>query len=529
MKKMEKSMKLFISIVLVSLICLFAVNVSFATDESSLEKEIYYVVANNSKTSTKIKISKVDGENYLFLPSSADLSNLVLNCTKINTSISLKKSNGDEILIKSGEAFDFTSFYGSKPLDGIYSVKVIVKEYVGEDLPANIEDLKDIEPSSTQEMSLNIMKSSNIDSMFIQSANAETAGRDYIEASEDHSAKANGKVALVQEDGSFIYDGTLKEIKGRGNSTWRESDKKPYQIKLDKKADLINPEDGSNAGKKWVLLANSMDPSMLRNKITYDLGKELGLLNTPDCKTIDLYYDGEYRGTYLLSEKVEISKTVVNINDLESEIEDANDGVDLDTLETAKGTDKYGNEYQYVVGIKNPENITGGYLLEIDDAYYASEKSWFTTISGKHYVVKSPEYLSKEGIEYISNIINEIEICINNNGINPDTNKKLEDYIDIDSFAKYILVQELTKNSDAYISSTYMYKDKDDDKIYAGALWDFDTAYGIRTNPSYLSDAESLLLKFNFESVDSFKIKMNEIYKSEVYPLVKNILLGNTS
>ena len=79
-------------------------------------------------------------------------------------------------------------------------------------------------------------------------------------------------------------------------------DKRPYQIKLSKKASLIDGTKG-NASKKWVLLANYADPTLLRNSIVLNTAYELGISSTPQCRTIDLYYDGEYCGTYLLAEK----------------------------------------------------------------------------------------------------------------------------------------------------------------------------------------------------------------------------------
>lgn len=134
---------------------------------------------------------------------------------------------------------------------------------------------------------------------------------------------------MVDSDGSVIYDKdafgdkkTLSSIKGRGNSTWGNGVKKPYQISLSSKADLI----GTDApAKKWILLANSADATLLHSSVAFNLAAELGLA-TVDVRPIDLYYDGEYRGSYLLAEKIEIKPGRVDIFDLEEAIENANLG-----------------------------------------------------------------------------------------------------------------------------------------------------------------------------------------------------------
>jgi hypothetical protein len=172
--------------------------------------------------------------------------------------------------------------------------------------------------------------------------------------------------------------------------------------------------------------------------------------------------------------------------------------------------------------------MTGGYLLEIDNAYYASEKCWFKTDSGDYYVIKSPEYVSKEGMEYISNFVNEYDRCINNYGINPDNGKKLKDYIDIEEIAKVVLIQELSKNSDGFESSTYLYKEKDEDVLHAGSIWDFDGSYSSRIDLEELINPEGFLCRTNLIYVPEVQIAMQKIFTEELYPIINNIILGTS-
>jgi hypothetical protein len=105
-------------------------------------------------------------------------------------------------------------------------------------------------------------------------------------------------------------DGVVGEVKPRGNYTYTLA-KKPYQIKLDKKRPLF----GMPAAKTWILLANYADMSLMRNKLAYDLGASLGLHGSPDSRWVDLKINGQYRGNYLITEKVEVKTNRVDLTD----------------------------------------------------------------------------------------------------------------------------------------------------------------------------------------------------------------------
>lgn len=278
-----------------------------------------------------------------------------------------------------------------------------------------------------------LMQSGNIASVFLTSADPENQGRDYIDGSPDHTTKAAGSIRVLSHEAKVRYSGEFSAIKGRGNTSWTAASKKSYQVKLDKKGDLLSAAQhgwATEKAKKWLLIGNPFDPTLMRNEVTYQLAKDIGMPAAVDAEAVDLYYDGEYRGSYLLTEKVEIGEGRVDIDDLEEEIEAANPGVDLDDLPTMSGKTSYGTDMQYVSGIIDPAVYTGGYLLELDEAFYMTEKSWFTTSSGLHFVSKSPEYLSSEQMRYISSLVNDAIECMSNGGRNPRTGKQLFDYFD---------------------------------------------------------------------------------------------------
>lgn len=212
----------------------------------------------------------------------------------------------------------------------------------------------------------------------------------------------------------------------------------------------------------------------MRNFITDEVAQALGLSFTPQSDFVDLYYDGEYRGTYQLSEKVEVNGGRFDIAELENESEDE---VDIESHPAAMGQNSYGNAFKYVTGVKQPADITGGYLVELDQAYYAAERSWFTVQHCDdllHFVLKSPEDASEDEVRYISERFQD--------AFDHQNLSSVASYIDVDQLARVFLVEELAKNPD-YIkySSTYFYVDANDALLHAGPVWDFDNAYGIHT------------------------------------------------
>lgn len=383
------------------------------------------------------------------------------------------------------------------------------------------------------ERSVTVLVSSGVRSMFLSSDDPAGEGRHFVEASPDHSAKAKGSMALVNPDGSVVYDGRLTQIKGRGNSTW-QAEKKPYQIKLDEKCDLLQTGAEDNENKTWVLLAESIDVTLAHNLVALELASALGLRGTPECAPVDLYYDGEYRGTYLLTEKVEVNEGRVDIHKLEDDIEEANAGVDVGELPIARTTNRYGNTVQYVDGVTDPQDISGGYLVELDNAYYEGERSWFETSAG-YFVVKEPESLSLAQMTYVSELMQEAIDSCNAEGVNPVTGRPCTDYLDVDSLAKAHLVNEFSKNVDWTSSSTYFYLPalSDSEKglshvFYAGPVWDFDSAFGVRINDPALTSPEGIYFSGAHEpwfmACPAVAERFDEVARDELLPVMREFL-----
>lgn len=290
------------------------------------------------------------------------------------------------------------------------------------------------------------------------------------------------KMFITDKNGvNHYYDkaDTTSEIKVRGNTT-DDYNKQPFQIKLDKKHDLF----GMGEAKTWILLANYLDQSNIRNSVMYKIGELLGI-NTSSFQSIDLYINGEYYGIYLLCEKVQIHSQRVNIFDLEEENELLNPNNYGLTRRKTNGTlidETIITEYQYVRGMENPADISGGYLIELDNNYYEGEKCYFKTSNGNAYVIKSPELASQEQVEYIARIFADMEEAIysptgkNSKGIH------YSQYADVESLAYAYILQELGRNWDSGSSSMYFYKDRDVNgeftKVVKGPLWDCDNTLG---------------------------------------------------
>lgn len=383
------------------------------------------------------------------------------------------------------------------------------------------------------EMDVCLMQSSNLASVFLVSDDPENKGRPFIDGSADHTTKASGSIRVLSNDASERYSGEFSAIKGRGNTSWSAASKKSYQVKLSKKADLLDGvahEGESEKAKKWLLIGNPFDPTLMRNEMMYQLAKDIGMSSAIDAESVDLYYDGEYRGMYLMTEKVEIGEGRVDIADLESDVEDANPGVDLDALPVVMGKTSYGAQMQCVPAVKDPSDITGGYLLELDDAFYSTEKSWFTTSTGQHFVSKSPEYLSSAQMDRVSSLVNEAFTCWMNGGKHPTTGKQLFDYFDQESLVRYFFLQEFSKNVDSFVSSTFFYIPRGESKLYAGPLWDCDGTFGIRNELSSFQDPTSWMMRNGTDALINygpFWSALASAYDNDIKPVVKNLLFGD--
>ncbi len=326
--------------------------------------------------------------------------------------------------------------------------------------------------SCTLTCSGNTYRVNVLDGGDVASVRINTASGSLDAVHADKSYKEPGVIDIQDSDGTVQYSGDLDYIKGRGNSTWNGA-KKPYNIKLAKKADLF----GMGKAKKWCLLANAGDATLMRNMLSYQFAKSIGVDVTSDTIPVNLYINNNYMGAYLLTEKVEVGENRVDIYDLEKETEKVNDA-DLDTYPLGGDQDSQdANTYQYAAVPNNPDNITGGYLLELEKIYrYPPEAAGFISARRQAVVVKTPEYASKEQVEYIRSYYQDYEDAVySQTGYNA-AGHYYTDYVDVESIARMYITEEFCANFDGCSSSFYLYKDIDG-KISAGPAWDFDLSF----------------------------------------------------
>ena len=301
------------------------------------------------------------------------------------------------------------------------------------------------------------MESENIPAVFIDT---DSGSLDYLHG--DKENEETGKICVVREDGVTEYQDELPRISGRGNSTW-EYGKKPYALKLK----TPHPLCGLNQSDRWRLLALWREGSRLDNKIAMDLSEELGLAYTPQGTWVDLYLNGEYRGIYLLTESVSVGEGRVDIHDLEKENKRLNPSIEQGTAERYVDQDNKGWL------LENGAGTDGGYLIEKDHPkHWETEESGFVTTRGDQFTINEPRHASREQVAYIQGYVEDIDAQIQNGDAG------VWERLDITSFAKRFLVDEIALEMDAGSTSMFFYKDRGDDKLYSGPPWDYDNAFG---------------------------------------------------
>ncbi len=222
-------------------------------------------------------------------------------------------------------------------------------------------------------------------------------------------------------------------VRGRGNTTWGWP-KKPYLVKLDKKTSLM----GMPAHKRWILLANFMDRTMMRNLVAMKVSSMTSLAWTPRCRTVELVLNGKHQGNYLLIEQVRVDKNRVNIGD-------------------------------------------DGYLFE-SDFHYDNEVQWMDPHgkcvqfgSGIPFGIKNPDpdEITSEQVQKGKELISRTAGAIYGADFaDPDIGYAA--YIDVDSFVDYWIVFEVMGNHELGNPGSVFYHCKPDGKLTAGPCWDFD-------------------------------------------------------
>ncbi len=419
-------MKRFLSFLLVFVMLLSCIPFVASAKEYPTDADFYMTSSDNPSLSFDLSsYEDSSGNYYMFLPAEVDASNVIIryNCS-VNS--------------VSGATWNKSSGYIS--VDASNEVSISVNSFQLIVMQGSIPAL-----------------SITLDS-----------GYDLETIHNDKDEKIRTSVAISgTEDGKYDLASSPAELKTRGNSTFGYM-KKPYQIKFDSKTNLF----GMGKAKKWVLLANYVDGTMVRNKVIFDVGTEIGMPYTCQSVFVDLYIDGSYKGVYQLCEKVEIGDSRV-------------------PLET---------DYGVIVEMEHANRLAS------DDIYFK------TSVSGKPFVYKEyvadfedtsdPDEVAKtaQAKAYFENCINTLENELFNNGADWDL---VASMIDVDSFINFYFVVEFCENIDATLASTYFYMDGPGDVLHCGPLWDYDRCFG--TSPEG-QDTEADFLKNIVDTVDSYRV-----------------------
>ena len=245
------------------------------------------------------------------------------------------------------------------------------------------------------------------------------------------------------------------EIRGRGNYTWRDFDKKPYRIKLADKQPLL----GMTKSKHFALLAHADDnKGFMRNTIGFQLSKLIGITWTPTAKPLEVVLNGDYIGLYFLTETIRVDKDRVNIVEQEDEATD-------------------------------PIAITGGWLVEIDNyredpQIIITEGDYYNTETAFTY--KTPEVLSSAQEQFLKEEMERINTLV----YGDKNSDELWKYLDMEALARFYIVQELTDNYESFHGSCYLYREMGEgEKWYFGPVWDFGSAFN-RDKSQYIFEGD---------------------------------------
>ena len=234
------------------------------------------------------------------------------------------------------------------------------------------------------------------------------------------------------------------QIKGRGNYTWEHYAKKSFRIKLDEKQPLM----GMHSNRHFCLMGHPDDNlARLKNTMGFELSRRIGLAYTPAQEPVEVVLNGQYIGLYFLTEKIRVGKHRVDIEEQQ----------DLET---------------------DAEKVTGGWLLEItnnpeEGTLYIPENNEIPLSLG--FTPQSPEVLSQQQKDYIWRFMNRTNKAI----FSEDKSSTLwEQYIDIDTLARYYIVGEIMDDLEYFSGSCFLYKHRGDStKLIFGPVWDFGNAF----------------------------------------------------
>ena len=236
----------------------------------------------------------------------------------------------------------------------------------------------------------------------------------------------NALITVISDkDKKLRTDSGTVRLRGNGSNNFP---KKPYRIKFNKKHHVL---DSPAKAKKWALINNYGDKTLMRNLLANEVSRGLGMPYTPYAQSVDVLVNGEYKGSYQLMDHVDVKENRVELDTLANEEDD-------------------------------PQSTA--FLIEVD-AYASSSDCWFRSNTGNPITIHYPDddEITPGQKEYIMNCVNTME-------------SKWRQYLDVNTFYRFFLVGEFAGNTDTFWS-TYMYKHRQNDTIFTGPVWDMDLAF----------------------------------------------------
>ena len=292
-----------------------------------------------------------------------------------------------------------------------------------------------------------------------------------------NASKVPGQLIIMKDSnilynsGSFEKDKSGMTLKIRGNTS-AYGEKKPYKIKLEKKADLLfRNNDDIFKDKDWLLLKYDN----LKTMVGFKLNELMMMQWTPQCQFVNVVLNGDYRGLYLITESVK---------------RNTNCRIDVDKT---------------------------GFIIEYDPYWWNEEVCFVSDWSySLDYTFKYPDEddVTAEQIDYIKQCIDTLETCILEGG-------KYEEYLDVDSWARWILAHDILGTLDVFGSNIFITKfdNTDGSKLKMANMWDFDSVFYMsdtwaNSHASYSLYFEKLFKSNNTIFKDTYKSLWNIVNPS---------------
>lgn len=334
---------------------------------------------------------------------------------------------------------------------------------------------------SGETSTLRFCRSSNVAAMYINTA---SGSMEDIHADREYEEYAS--VALFTPEGELDYFDKAVTLEGRGNTSWSRP-KKSYTVTLRRSSPLLD----MGASGKWVLNSNGFDMTGLHNSMVYRFADGVGTLPawSPDCAYVDVYLNGTYNGLYLLCQKIDAGA----------------DHLDL-------------SREDYLA-----ELTLSGRVWDSPSAFYVSSR--------RSLEILWPSNCTGDQMNPLLYFVADFQTALySDTGVHPETGLAWWEYIDLDSWARKYLIEEVFSNFDGGKASQYFWLDTSRQKLYAGPCWDYDLTFGQFWETNWTSPV-CLLARRNWEGDQSwynalwgkevFQKAVTELYAGEFRPLLQ--------